>query len=161
MILALKDCGILISPWKEDLEEIQIHEKNIQTANRAVDDIVMACRYYSIRAHNLNSLIDTDQIVVKAKPNPEFDKLFLDDEEKDWIDFLWYPNKASIGKYVKEGDKLVFKKSIETTRPQLHLIIKDTQPKEVYEQIVEDDFSSAFLVNIRNVIRVLDLVSIP
>ena len=121
----------------------------------------MACRYYSIRAHNFNKLIETDKIVVKAKPNPEFDKLFLDDEEKDWIDFLWFPNKASIGKYVVEGENIVFKKSIETTRPHLHQIIQDTQPKEVYEQIVEDDFSSAFLVNIRNVIRVLDLVSIP
>ena len=107
-------------------------------------------------------MIETDKIVVKAKPNPEFDKHFLDDEEKDWIDFLWFPNKASIGKYVVQGDKtIVFEKSIETTRPRLHQIIKDTQPKEVYEQIVEDDFSSAFLVNIRNVIRVLNLVNIP
>ena len=161
MILALKDCGILIAPWKEDIEEIDFHEKNYETANRAVDDIVMACRYYSIRAHKYNKLIETDKIVVKAKPNPEFDKKFLDDEEKDWIDFLWYPNKASIGKYVLEGENLVFKQSIETTRPKLHQIIKDTQPKEVYEQISEDDFSSAFLVNIRNVIRVLYLVNIP
>ena len=161
MILALKDCGILIAPWKEDIEEIDFHEKNYETANRAVDDIVMACRYYSIKAHKYNKLIETDKIVVKAKPNPEFDKKFLDDEEKDWIDFLWYPNKASIGKYVLEGENLVFKQSIETTRPKLHQIIKDTQPKEVYEQISEDDFSSAFLVNIRNVIRVLYLVNIP
>ena len=85
----------------------------------------------------------------------------MDDEEKDWIDFLWYPNKASIGKYVVEKENLVFKKSIETNRPKLHQIIKDTQPKEIYEQIAEDDFSSAFLVNIRNVIRVLNLVNIP
>jgi len=29
MILALKkDCGILIAPWKEDIEEIDFHEKN-------------------------------------------------------------------------------------------------------------------------------------
>ena len=55
----------------------------------------------------------------------------------------------------------MFNKTIETNRPHLHQIIQDTKPKEVYEQIVEDDFSSAFLVNIRNVIRVLDLVSIP
>ena len=42
MILALKDCGILITPWKEDIEEIDFHEKNYETVNRAVDDIVMA-----------------------------------------------------------------------------------------------------------------------
>ena len=162
MILALKDCGILIAPWKEDIEAIGIREKNYDTVKRAVDDITMACRYYSIRSHEFNKLIETDLIAVKAKPNPEFDKYFFDDEQKDWTDFCWYPNKASIGKFVVEKDnKIVFQKSIETTRPRLHLIIKDTQPKEVYEQIVEDDFSSAFLVNIRNVIRVLNLVNIP
>ncbi len=85
----------------------------------------------------------------------------MDDEEKDWTHFLWYPNKASIGKYVLEGENPVFNKSIEITRPRLHQIIQDTQPKEIYEQISEDDFSSAFLVNIRNVVRVLNLVNIP
>ena len=161
MILALKDCGILIAPWKEDIEQIDFHEKNHETVNRAVDDIVMACRYYSIKSSKYNKLIENDKIVVKAKPNPEFDKYFLDDEEKDWTHFLWFPNKASIGKYEIVGENLVFNKTIETNRPHLHQIIQDTKPKEVYEQIVEDDFSSAFLVNIRNVIRVLDLVSIP
>jgi hypothetical protein len=161
MILALKDCGILIAPWKEDIEQIDFHEKNHETVNRAVDDIVMACRYYSIKSSKYNKLIENDKIVVESKPNPEFDKYFLDDEEKDWSHFLWFPNKASIGKYVIEGENLVFKKSIENNRPHLHQIIQDTQPKEVYELISEDDFSSAFLVNIRNVIRVLDLVSIP
>ena len=121
MILALKDCGILIAPWKEDIEAVGIREKNYETVNRAVDDIVMACRYYSIRSHPYNKLIETDLIAVKAKPNPEFDKYPFDDEEKDWVDFIWYPNKASIGKLVVEGeDKIVFKKSIETTRPKLH-----------------------------------------
>ncbi len=121
----------------------------------------MACRYYSIKSSKYNKLIETDKIVVKAKPNPEFDKYFLDDEEKDWVNFLWYPNKASVGRYVIQGENLVFNKTIEKNRPYLHQIIQDTQPKEVYELIIEDDFSSAFLVNIRNVIRVLDLVSIP
>ena len=54
MILALKDCGILIAPWKEEIEEIDFHEKKYEIANRAVDDIVMACIIYSIRAHNFN-----------------------------------------------------------------------------------------------------------
>ena len=73
MILALKDCGILIEPWKEDIEQIDFHEKNHETVNRAVDDIVMACRYYSIKSSEYNRSIETDKIVVKAKPNPEFD----------------------------------------------------------------------------------------
>ena len=165
MILAMKECGILLAPWKEDIEASGIKEKNQETINRAVDDIVMACRYYSIKSHELNKLINQDLIAVKAKPNPEFDKYFFDDEEKDWTDFCWYPNKASIGRFeIKtEGEEstIEFVSSIETTRPHLHLVIKDTQPEEVYEQISEDETSSAFLVNIRNMVRVLSLVNIP
>ena len=165
MILAMKECGILLAPWKEDIEASGIKEKNQETIDRAVDDIVMACRYYSIKSHELNKLINQDLIAVKAKPNPEFDKYFFDDEEKDWTDFCWYPNKASIGRFeIKtEGEEstIEFVSSIETTRPHLHLVIKDTQPEEVYEQISEDETSSAFLVNIRNMVRVLSLVNIP
>ena len=41
----------------------------------------MACRYYSIRTHPQNLEISNDIILAKFKPNPEFDKEFLDDEE--------------------------------------------------------------------------------
>lgn len=162
IILAMKECGILLAPWKEDIEEAGLKEKNPVTLDRAVDDIVMVCRYYAIRSHDLNKMIGTDLIAVKAKPNPEFDKYFFDDEEKDWFDFAWYPNKASIGKFEIENEKdIKFKPSIETTRPYLPLIIKDIMPEEVYQQVSEDDFSSAFLVNIRNFIRVLGIINVP
>ena len=162
MIIALKDCGILIAPWKEDIDNVGIREKNYQVVNRAVEDIVMCCRYYSIRSHEYNKLIDTNQIAVKGKPNPEFDKYPYDDEEKDWSDICWYVNKVSIGEFVVENEKdIVFHKKIETTRPNLHLILKDIKEQDIYDQVSEDYFSSAFLVNIRNVIRVLNLVNVP
>jgi len=41
----------------------------------------MACRYYSIRTHPLNLQISQDIVLAKFKPNPEYDKEFLDDEE--------------------------------------------------------------------------------
>ena len=159
MILALKERGILIAPWDEDIESCNIKEKNSDTVERAIEDIVMVCRYYSIRSHDFNNLISTDLIAVKAKPNPEFDKYFFDDEEKDWIDFCWYPNKASIGKFeIEKESEIVFHPNIETTRPYLHLVIKD-QNEEIYNIVSEDDLSAAFLVNIRNVVRVLGLVN--
>ena len=162
MILQMKECSILLAPWKEDIEAAGLKEKNCETIDRAVEDIVMACRYYSIRSHDMNKLLSPDMICVKAKPNPQFDKYFFDDEEKDWIDFAWYPNKASIGKVQIENEsEVVFKPSIEITRPHLHLIIKDTEPEEVYNLVGEDDYSSTFLVNVRNVVRVLGLVNIP
>lgn len=162
LILRLKECGILLAPLKEDIEAAGLKHKNQQTIDRAIEDIVMVCRYYSIRSHDLNKLISTDLIAVKAKPNPEFDKYFFDDEEKDWTDFAWFPNKASIGKFVVgEEQQFEFKPSIDTTRPYLPLIIKDTQPESVYEQISEDDYHATFLVNLRNFVRVLCLVNIP
>lgn len=163
MILALKDCGILLVSWKEDIHNVGIREKNYQTVNRAVDDIVMNCRYYSIRSHDYNKIIDTDQIAVKARPNPEFDKYPFDDEEKDWEDICWFPNKASIGQFKVEGENIMFTPKIETTRPHLHQIIADLKgpDDEITKLVCEDVDSSAFLVNIRNVIRVLNLVNIP
>ncbi|MGL4948123.1 MAG: hypothetical protein ACRC42_01930, partial [Mycoplasma sp.] len=93
IILALKDCGIILSPWKEDIEAAGLKEKNCETVDRAVDDIIMVCRYYSIRSHDFNKLISPNWITVKARPNPEFDKYFFEDEEKDWADFTWFINK--------------------------------------------------------------------
>ena len=70
-----------------------------------------------------------------------------------------YPNKVSIGKFeIEKESEIVFHPNIETTRPYLHLVIKD-QNEEIYNIVSEDDLSAAFLVNIRNVVRVLGLVN--
>lgn len=162
MILALKDLGILIAPWKEDIETVGIREKNFLALSRAIDDIVMCCRFFSIRSHEYNKLIQEDRIAVKAKPNPEFDKYFYDDEEKDWSDVCWFTDKCSVGEFRVEGGKdIVFKPSIETSRPSLRMIIRDIYGDSAYDSVSEDDFSSAFLTNVRNVIRVLNLANVP
>lgn len=162
IVLKLKESGILICPEEYDIKEAGLKVKNQETVNRAVEDIVLASRYYSIRSHEFNHLLEPDMIAVKSKPNPEGDSYFLDDEEKDWTSFVWYPNKASIGTLsIKNDSEIEFTPSIETTRPHLHLVIKDTQPEEVYNRVAEDDFSSTFLVNLRNFIRVIGIVQIP
>ncbi|MCQ2817509.1 MAG: hypothetical protein MJ252_09620 [archaeon] len=162
MVLKLKECGILICPEEYDIREAKRKVKDQETVTRAIEDIVMASRYYSIRAHDYNRFLEPEMIAVKAKPNPEGDRYFFDDEEKDWTSFVWYPNKASIGKInLKEEGDVEFVPSIEVTRPHLHLVLKDTQPEDVYRQVAEDDFSATFLINLRNFIRVIGIVHIP
>lgn len=161
MILKLKESGILINPEDYDIKEAGLKLKNKETIKRAVEDIVMASRYYSIKSDDFNRFLDTDMISVKVKPNPEFDKNFYDDEEKDWSNFVWYPNKASMGKVeAKDGNTVIFNPSIKVTRPHIHLILKDINP-EIYEEIKDDDFSSTFLINLRNFVRLLGLVNMP
>lgn len=60
--------------------------------------IATLSRAFAIKSHNLNKDIETDIIIIKAKPNPENDDYFYDDEPKDWYEFGFYPNKLAIGK---------------------------------------------------------------
>lgn len=84
------------------------------TTDRAIEDLVMNCRYYAFRSHEYNQLLSPDVIAVKAKPNPNYDSKFFDDEEKDWADFAWYPNKATIGKFtIENNESVVFKQTID------------------------------------------------
>lgn len=74
----------------------------------------MNCRYYAFRSNEFNQMLSEDVISVKAKPNPNYDRKFIDDEDKDWNDIAWYPNKATIGKFVLgDNGAVYFKSSIE------------------------------------------------
>lgn len=66
-------------------------------------------RAFAIKSHSLNKEIDPEIVIVKAKPNPENDDYFYDDEPKDWYEFGFYPNKLAIGnaKEVKYKDDLL------------------------------------------------------
>jgi hypothetical protein len=41
------------------------------------------------------------------------------------------------------------------------MLIKDKNLEEVYEIISEDNESAAFLVNLRNIIRILGIINMP
>lgn len=77
----MRNCGILISPLDEDILSIGLKVKNFAAQDRAINDIVMACRNYAIKSHQLNPKIDEDIILAKLKPNKEYDNYFFDDEE--------------------------------------------------------------------------------
>ena len=73
----------------------------------------MACRKYAIKSNSYNPYMPEDIILTKFKPNLEYDFKFFDDEEKDWFEVGWYPNKCLIGKTEKVDAELVFKRTIE------------------------------------------------
>lgn len=76
----------------------------------------MACRQYAIKSHGSNSQMESDVIMCKIKENCDYDDKFFDDEEKDWKNIVWFPNKCSIGNFIQEEDKTKFISEIETVR---------------------------------------------
>jgi hypothetical protein len=81
IVIELRNCGILIVPLDEDIIEIGMKTKNNEAQDRAVNDIVMACRNYAIKSHPMNSKLSDEVIVAKFKQNKENDLFFFDDEE--------------------------------------------------------------------------------
>ncbi len=113
IILELRNCGILINPLEEDIISAGLKVHNYESQDRAINDIIIACRQYAIKSHSLNSVIDENIVLAKFKANLEYDMYFFDDEEKDWTEVGWYPNKCLMGKTYYEDDTLKFKPTIE------------------------------------------------
>lgn len=85
MIIELRNCGILIAPLDEDILAVGLKIKNNEAQDRAVNDIVMACRNFAIKSHYMNPKMSEDVIVTKFKPNKEYDLFFFDDEEVKFL----------------------------------------------------------------------------
>ena len=81
ILIELRNCGILMTPLDEDYLSVGLKLKNNEAQDRAVNDLVMACRNYAIKSHNMNSLINDGIILAKFKSNIEYDSYFFDDEE--------------------------------------------------------------------------------
>lgn len=113
IILELRNCGILINPLEEDIISAGLKVHNYESQDRAINDIIIACRHYAIKSHSLNSVIEENIVLAKFKANLEYDDYFFDDEEKDWTEIAWYPNKCLMGKTFYQDDTLNFKPTIE------------------------------------------------
>jgi hypothetical protein len=81
LLFELRNCGILLYPFDEDIINTGYHIKNHDAQDRAIQDIVMACRSYAIKSHKMNPIMSKDIIVAKFKPNIDYDLYFFDDEE--------------------------------------------------------------------------------
>lgn len=179
LFLQLRYCGILLYPLEEDIIAIGANVKNPETQDRAVNDIVMACRKYAIRSHDLNKDINKDIILAKFKPNLEYDFKFFDDEEvlyiiniqKDWFQVGWYPNKCTIGNTAMDEGELLFTPTTETvystylfiiqSRPHFHLLVQDMKLDDIYDAISDYKTSPGFVVNLRNFLRILGIGNLP
>lgn len=159
MILELRNCGILLTPDEEDLSRQGVKLKKYDSSDRALNDIIMACRQYAIRSHDLNLHISEDIVLAKFKPNLEYDFKFFDDEEKDWFEVGWYFNKATMGNTFKEEGEIKFQPTTATTRPHFHLLVKDMNQDDIYDVISE--VNSPFLVNLKNFLTILNITNIP
>jgi hypothetical protein len=81
LLFELRNCGILLYPFEEDIVNSGYKIKDMDAQDRAIQDIIMACRSYAIKSHQLNPVMSKDIIVTKFKPNLEYDLNFFDDEE--------------------------------------------------------------------------------
>ena len=61
------------------MQRARLKIKNNEAQDRAVNDIVMACRNFAIKSHYMNPKMSDDVIVTKFKPNKENDLFFFYD----------------------------------------------------------------------------------
>jgi hypothetical protein len=113
MLIEMRHCGILLTPDEEDLNNIGLKIKNYEAGDRALNDVIMACRQYAIKSNQNNKSIGENIILAKFKPNLEFDYKFFDDEEKDWFEVGWYFNKSVIGTTELKKGEYIFTPTIE------------------------------------------------
>jgi hypothetical protein len=111
LLIELRNCGILLYPYEEDVVNVGYKIKNYDANDRAIFDIILASRCYAVKSHILNPYITNEIIIAKFKPNPDYDLYFFDDEEKDWFEVGWYFNKCVIGKTIKRDDIVEFSSS--------------------------------------------------
>ncbi len=116
LIIEMRHCGILLTPDEEDLNNVGLKLKNYEASDRALNDIIMACRQYAIKSNQNNKSIGENIVLAKFKPNLEFDYNFFDDEEKDWFEVAWYFNKSVIGKTEIKNSEFKFTPTIEEVK---------------------------------------------
>lgn len=96
ILIEMRNCGILLTPLDEDILSVGLNIKNNEAQDRAVNDIVMACRMYAIKSHTMNPKLNDDVIIAKFKENREYDFYFFDDEEANKIIFRMNYNYIKI-----------------------------------------------------------------
>jgi hypothetical protein len=113
LLIELRNSGILLYPYEEDITNAGFNIKNYDANDRAIFDIILASRSYAIKSHIFNPYTSKDIVLAKFKQNPDNDLYFFDDEEKDWFEVGWYFNKCVIGKTSKKDDMIEFNSTTE------------------------------------------------
>ncbi len=182
IILKLRYAGICIAPLEEDLIYSGFRIKNKTTLDNFLLDIVMGSKSFAFKSHPLNNKVDSsDLIFAKLKPNPEHDDYFFDDEERDWSETCWYPNKVQLGKAesIKYKDDLLENQLLEDfkeenlkskidfipsckARTTISGILEEIPRFSVfYPTVTESDESIGYLTNMKNFLRIVGIGSMP
>lgn len=89
ILLEMRNCGVLLTPLDEDILAVGLNLKNNEAQDRAVNDIAMACRNFSIKSHTMNPKLTDEVVIAKFKENKEYDFYFFDDEEVKLKNFYY------------------------------------------------------------------------
>lgn len=182
IILKLRYAGICIAPLEEDIAYSGFRIKNKSTLDNFLLDIVMGSKSFAFKSHSLNNKVDsTDLVLAKIKPNPEHDDYFFDDEERDWSEICWFPNKVQLGKAesIKYKDDLLENQLIEDFKDEelkskidfipsckarrniIGLIEENPKFSVFYPTVSESDESIGYLTNMRNFLRIVGIGAMP
>lgn len=72
-------------PVDEDYEEARIPVKDRKAEENAIRDIAYAVESFYIRSE----VNDSTDVVAKIRENLEYERVFLEDQEKDWKKIRW------------------------------------------------------------------------
>lgn len=84
-----KKAGVTITQEKKDSEE------------RAILDIACTTRSFHYKSYEGNKNLNMN-VAIKCRENLEYDEKFLEDDESDWSQVQWWPNKVALMNYGDE-----------------------------------------------------------
>lgn len=85
LLYELSERGIHLLPVDEDYEEAKVPVKDRKAEQNAIRDIAYAIEAFYVRSE----VNDSSDIVVKIRENLEYERVFLEDQEKDWKKIRW------------------------------------------------------------------------
>lgn len=88
ILYELAERGISLLPLDVDYEDVKLPIKDRQAEQNAIRDIAYAVESFYIRSE----INDSSDIIVKIRQNLEYERVFLEDQEKDWKKIRWLPN---------------------------------------------------------------------
>lgn len=103
LLLELSRCGLHLLPVDEDILNADVSGKVHDCEERAAKDIAYSINTFAFRMSKWNKSAGPGIVVVRSRPNLEYDEFFAEDEEHDWRSLAWHPNKVQFAR-TKESD---------------------------------------------------------
>lgn len=88
MLYELSERGIHLLPVEEDYVEAKLPVKDREAEQNAIRDIAYAIESFYIRSE----VNESSDIITKIRENLDYERVFLEDQEKDWKVIRWLAN---------------------------------------------------------------------